>query len=388
MTREEAIRRIKEWNLDADDMEVLSEVIPELKESEDERMIGVIRLALTDVPEERFTTEGTSLSKVLAWIEKQKESPKSADSIPSDCVSDAKCENRWHKVKESLPDNPREVLCKDAIGNFFIGRYYKESGSWEVSMYDDVDKSNEDNPPVIMWCDIPSENQRKPDGTWTEEDDAKVKAMCKEGNLKPSEIAWLKELKNRIVKKEQKPVEWSEEDEKKIHFLSRLIELQVKNTEYCFSKGYFVSKQEAIEMLKSLRPQPKKELSIEKAIKWLDDTFYFLDNSSGRGRDCEITTHDFDSLEEMYDSFRKAVIVDSEPHWKPTEEQKPEAKLTGWVARDGDERIWVYETCPKKYSEWLEWVGNDGYMSIDQKSFPDLKWEDEPVEVEITIREK
>ena len=36
MTREEAIRRIKAWNLDADDMEVLSEVIPELKESEDE----------------------------------------------------------------------------------------------------------------------------------------------------------------------------------------------------------------------------------------------------------------------------------------------------------------------------------------------------------------
>ena len=32
MTREEAIRRIKAWNLDADDMEVLSEVIPELKE--------------------------------------------------------------------------------------------------------------------------------------------------------------------------------------------------------------------------------------------------------------------------------------------------------------------------------------------------------------------
>lgn len=49
---------------------------PELKESEDERMLRVIRLALTDVPEERFTTEGTSFLKVLAWLEKQKEQPK------------------------------------------------------------------------------------------------------------------------------------------------------------------------------------------------------------------------------------------------------------------------------------------------------------------------
>ena len=49
------------------------------------------------------------------------------------------------------------------------------------------------------------EKQKEPDGIWTEEDDAKVKAMCKEGDLKPSERAWLKELKNRIVQKEQKP---------------------------------------------------------------------------------------------------------------------------------------------------------------------------------------
>ena len=114
--------------------------------------------------------------------------------------------------------------------------------------------------------------------------------------------------------------EWSEEDEKLIEEVCRCL---------CEYAGYYKEKDmEAVnnhlfklsQRLKDLRPQPKKELSIEKAIKWLDDTFYFLDNSSGRGRDCEITTHDFDSLEEMYDSFRKAVIVDSEPHWKPGEE--------------------------------------------------------------------
>ena len=105
-----------------------------------------------------------------------------------------------------------------------------------------------------------------------------------------------------------KPAEWSEEDKNKLNHILEIVHI-------ASGREVGIDEKEELEsFLKSLRPQPKKELSIEKAIKWLDDTFYFLDNSSGRGRDCEITTHDFDSLEEMYDSFRKAVIVDSELH--------------------------------------------------------------------------
>lgn len=54
----------------------------------------------------------------------------------------------------------------------------------------------------IAWLEKQEEN------TWSEEDDAKVKVMCEEGDLKPSERAWLKDLKNRVWK-EQKPAEWS-----------------------------------------------------------------------------------------------------------------------------------------------------------------------------------
>lgn len=67
--------------------------------------------------------------------------------------------------------------------------------------------------------------------------------------------------------KEQKSAEWSEEDEKKINFLSRLIEFQVKDDEYCFSEGRFVPKQEAIEMLKSLRPQYHGDVTMTEAYK-------------------------------------------------------------------------------------------------------------------------
>ena len=124
-----------------------------------------------------------------------------------------------------------------------------------------------------------------------------------------------------------KPAEWSEEDEKMRYYVTEAVQFRYSDRELAkyldlkIINGQKQLKQKLFDWLRDLRPQPKKELSIEKAIQWLDDTFYFLDNSSGRGRDCEITTRDFDSLEEMYDSFRKAVTIDSQPHWKPSEEQ-------------------------------------------------------------------
>ena len=136
---------------------------PELAESEDERIREELKEAF-EAYDIESSWNGIPIRSIFAWLEKQKENPKSADSIPSDCTAGAKCEDRWHKVKDSLPDNSREVLCKDAIGNFFIGRYYRKSQCWEVMMYDDCDKSNEDNPPVVEWCEIPSENQKEQNG--------------------------------------------------------------------------------------------------------------------------------------------------------------------------------------------------------------------------------
>ena len=39
------------------------------------------------------------------------------------------------------------------------------------------------------------------ENTWSEDDDAKVKAMVEEGELKPSEREWLKNLRNRVWEK-------------------------------------------------------------------------------------------------------------------------------------------------------------------------------------------
>lgn len=74
ITREEAIRRIKAWNLDSDDMEVLSVVVPELVESDDEK----IRKELIDYLAHRadltaLIDEGKDCKRWIAYLERQKE---------------------------------------------------------------------------------------------------------------------------------------------------------------------------------------------------------------------------------------------------------------------------------------------------------------------------
>jgi len=93
------------------------------------------------------------------YSEKQKENSKSCDSIPSNCASDVKCEDRWHKVGDSLPDNGREVLAKDKLGNTLLARYDGEG--WDVSVYDDEDYRCHNG--ISKWCEIPSEKQKEQD---------------------------------------------------------------------------------------------------------------------------------------------------------------------------------------------------------------------------------
>ena len=72
-------------------------------------------------------------------------------------------------------------------------------------------------------------------------------------------------------------------------------------------------------------------------------------------------------------------------------EQKPEVKLTGWVARDIQHDpflglgLVLFEEKPGRSCGC--WSGEIA-AQLPWELFPDLKWEDEPVEVEVTIRKK
>ena len=64
--------------------------------------------------------------------------------------------------------------------------------------------------------------------------------------------------------------------------------------------------------------------------------------------------------------------------------------IEGWIARDEDKSLWFHYVKPKRENEiektW--WGSNDKTFRIYDWDFPqfkDLKWEDEPRKVLITI---
>jgi len=64
--------------------------------------------------------------------------------------------------------------------------------------------------------------------------------------------------------------------------------------------------------------------------------------------------------------------------------------IKGWVARDGDGTLYLYIRPPyrdKNYDWWHPIAGRDK-LAIDISLFPELRYEDEPIEVELPIIRK
>lgn len=59
-----------------------------------------------------------------------------------------------------------------------------------------------------------------------------------------------------------------------------------------------------------------------------------------------------------------------------------------WVARDKNRNLMIFSKKPKRYISVWENVYYGGTSGrIDPELFPDLKWEDEPIEVELVRKE-
>ena len=55
-----------------------------------------------------------------------------------------------------------------------------------------------------------------------------------------------------------------------------------------------------------------------------------------------------------------------------------------WVARDEDGSLWLFQTKPvRNFDNWNTEDFVSDFMKIDPTLFPDLKFEDEPIEVEL-----
>ena len=62
---------------------------------------------------------------------------------------------------------------------------------------------------------------------------------------------------------------------------------------------------------------------------------------------------------------------------------KMEKKYKLWVARDWGGMLYAYFNKPIRDTFWKEWDSDKVSLSIDDLFFPELKWEDEPIEVEL-----
>lgn len=66
-----------------------------------------------------------------------------------------------------------------------------------------------------------------------------------------------------------------------------------------------------------------------------------------------------------------------------------EATISGWVARDRNGSLALYQSIPERLENLGYWRdGLGGEFDLSETDFPSLTWDDEPIEVEITIKPK
>ena len=129
-------------------------IFPELRESKDERMMRVIGLALTDVPEERFTSLGTTLKDCLAYIEKQK------DHFRDDT-----------KMIEQKPED-------DKAFEEWIDDWWKHNKVNNPNSYDKGDEIQFDEKGFKNFCrGVRNMYANQESAEWSEEDENKIESI-------------------------------------------------------------------------------------------------------------------------------------------------------------------------------------------------------------------
>ena len=247
MTKEEAIRRIKAWNLDSDDMEVLSVVVPELAESEDERirkdLVNLIGWLKAN-PKLCYQYYNDRYDKMLAYLEKQKKQPipevfRTLRTEYEKGVADtiAKYEQKEQKPVSGSSEKPNNHKEWSEEDDMLMD---------ELESYILYDKEFNDEQKTWRIKRLKSLRPQKLDASKLENFDP-VEVLNKIKTEWP--MAW-----EKVVGKQ----EWSKEDENAITIAIRACRYMTENYENS-TKQY----EDAIERLKSLHPYPNAEWSKE-----------------------------------------------------------------------------------------------------------------------------
>ena len=255
MTREEALDRMKRLDLNSVDREALYTIIPELRESDDER----IRKMLVELAKKHLVNHERCMAE--SWLEKQ---------------------------KEQKP----QVFCEAKA--YDLG--YKQGKEDAIKEQKPAEWSEEDER-MLSRCVKSIESSKQ----FADSDTFK--------KAKDNEIDW---LKNRI--KSFRPIkqEWSEEDER----IKSCIGLALTDVDEQRFKDFGTTLKDCLAWLKSLRPQPQGtyKLIVHNIYEMLKDKDFFDITPSHRVsllNDIRVKCKDADECAEILDA----------PSWKPSEEQ-------------------------------------------------------------------
>lgn len=79
----------------------------------------------------------------------------------------------------------------------------------------------------------------------------------------------------------------------------------------------------------------------------------------------------------------------------PGELKDTDTVIQGWVVRDREIDTKLFSSDlflgfekPTRIEEWGKWADMGDYIELDSNLFPDLTWDDDPIEVELIIKRK
>jgi len=280
--------------------EYIDTIIPELRESDDERIRKAIIYNLNNLN----VIYNATKEECLAWLEKQKE-----------CHSDDVLNRTYQNGFEDGFKAGKEVERRNSSDNDFIKPRMQEPWNNE--------KQKEQKPIQFKDCNLVEIIKGEFEG---------FRSLLKKRGIdyQPTDSYWesfarLFDSSAREYLKEQKPVEWSEEDEANFKWFDKFF-----RAESVIANGRDIPQDKYL-WFKSLRPQPKKEWS-KKDKKILQSLHHVMNCTDAQNA----VKRDGLNIADVCD-----FLFSVEPNWKPSKEQMDALRYCCkyWSMRDGYKEV-------------------------------------------------